>query len=249
MLKVEDPLVVALAQERIFLCEWAESTFRPVLSEKQRKQGEFPEVPEFALRILRCTLKSLSVKIKNAAAKNQEAELMIKAWYADHINWATTWAMMEASSITGPTMVSQPFSHQLLAIAPPNGPRQLLQSQPKGSGKNGKDKDFAKSKRPDQVNEGPTFKAPRLDLPSNGKPTFDEVLNSKDNKADISIKLLKLYPEESRTFWREYCRNCFISGQGLIKHSLSDCQKLGNRCLLRCAKCKAGNHWMSECTV
>ena len=29
MLKVEDKLVVALAQERLFLCEWAESHFRP----------------------------------------------------------------------------------------------------------------------------------------------------------------------------------------------------------------------------
>ena len=69
MLRVEDPLVVALAKERIFFCEWAESNYRPVASAKQRGKGDVPEVPEFALAILRSIFKSLSNSIKNNANK------------------------------------------------------------------------------------------------------------------------------------------------------------------------------------
>ena len=80
ILKVEDVLVVALVQHRLFRCEWAESNFRPQANGKQKKSGDFPEVPDMALQILRLTFKSLSNKVKNAAMPDEEANLMVKAW-------------------------------------------------------------------------------------------------------------------------------------------------------------------------
>ena len=113
MLKVEDKLVVALAKERIFLCEWVETQFRPQPTEKQRKKGEFPEVPEQALKLLRLTFKSLSNSIKNSAMRDEDSNLMVKAWYSEHFDWAN--AMTTIQSPTSlVTAGSASFSQQFV---------------------------------------------------------------------------------------------------------------------------------------
>ena len=191
--------------------------------------------------MLRCILKSLSLKIKNAATKDQESELMVKAWYAEHISWASGWAMMSifpqvASQSSGPAHVSR-------AITANSGSH--MQTA-KGSGKKGKDKDSSKGAKRESDAPGPAFKSPRLD---NSTPSFAELTRSNDEKQSVVDKMFKLHPEESRTYWREYCRNCFLAGKGNVKHSFFDCQKMGNPCVMRCAKCKQGNHWISQCTA
>ena len=117
MLKVEDPLVVALAQEHLFLCEWAEANFRPQANGKQKKVGDFPEVPETALKILRLTFKSLSNRVKHAAMRDEDSNLMVKAWYSEHIDWATTWLAIKIP-ITGQQSCRAlpPFRQQTFAI-------------------------------------------------------------------------------------------------------------------------------------
>ena len=238
MLKVEDPLVVALAQERIFLCEWAESNFRPTISEKQRRKGDTPETPEFALRILRCIFKSLSSKIKNAASKDEDTDIMIKAWYADHITWATTWAAMDKPAAS--TML--PFSA--------NGESRQQEQFPKGGGKRHKAKDGGKGSKTDVASAEPPTKTPRLDRGASfGQFSFDELLNTKTPGQDIVAKMFQLYPDKAKEFWKENCRNCLIAGKGLVKHTFYECQKLGNPCVMRCVKCRQGNHWASECTA
>ena len=240
MLKVEDPLVVALAQERLFLCEWVESAYRPVTSEKQRRKGESPEVPEFALCILRGTFKSLSVKIKNGASQDQEADMMVKAWYADHISWATTWAMMEkrAPQLLAITAYGEPSQ----PTYPPHGV--------KGSGKKGKDasKKNGWMQKPEWGNTfEPPAKQSRMEPPST-QPSFQDLLKGSD-KTDSVPKMFKLYPAETKEFFRGVCRNCFTAGKGQVKHTLFDCQKLGNACVIRCARCKEANHWTNHCTA
>lgn len=244
MLKVEDSLVAALAQERIFLCEWAESTFRPTLSEKQRRKSETPELPEFALRILRCTLKSLSTKIKNAASKDDDAEMMVKAWYADHINWATTWALMEHSPAP-PTQQMQQHQErpkkQVLAITAHGEPRQP-EFPPKGSGKRGK------SNGGDKGNLEQLAKVPRFEQPSPMITTsFDVNSIEKFGGNEAIAKTFQADYEKARVFWRDNCRNCYLAGKGFVKHNLYECQKIGNKCLLKCTKCKTGIHWINEC--
>ena len=248
MLKVEDPLVAALAQERIFLCEWAESNFRPTQSEKQRRKGVSLEVPEFALRILRCTFKSLSTKIKNAASKDEDSEMMVKAWYADHINWATTWALMGLSPAP-PTHYPQQQQQQhqqrpkreILAITAHGEPRQP-EFPPKGSGKKSKFSGGEKGNYEQQA------KVPRFAPPAPMvTATFDENSIDKSGGNEAIAKTFAADPEKARAFWRENCRNCFLGGKGFVKHSLFECQKSGNKCLLLCTKCKTATHWINQC--
>ena len=82
MTRVDDPLVVALAEERIFLCEGAEIHFRPTQSDTMKKKGDAPELPLAALQFLRLTFKSLSNKIKQrmVLAAEEDANLMVKYW-------------------------------------------------------------------------------------------------------------------------------------------------------------------------
>ena len=82
LLKVEDPIVVAMARERLFLCSWIEAQYRPQVSVKRRKTSETQEVAEHVLKVLRATFKSMSDKIKNAATRDTDAALMVKAWYS-----------------------------------------------------------------------------------------------------------------------------------------------------------------------
>ena len=89
-----------MAKERLFLCEWIENKYRPASSLK-RKATEAPEVSEFALKILRAMFKSLSNKIKQAAIRNDDADMMIRTWYADHIEWASTWVHIKEASTSG----------------------------------------------------------------------------------------------------------------------------------------------------
>ena len=56
-------------------------------------------MPDQALVLLRATLKSLSVKIKTAATQDQEASLIFKAWYAEHVQWAQQWTAMCPTAI------------------------------------------------------------------------------------------------------------------------------------------------------
>ena len=84
--------------------------------------------------------------------------------------------------------------------------------------------------------------------PPSSKPSFDSLVKG-DDKAESVKQMYKHYPDLSQKFWREQCRNCFLSGKGLVPHTFYDCQRLGNPCVMRCAKCKKGNHWTNECTA
>ena len=243
MLRVEDPLVVALAMERIFLCEWAETTYRPMASAKERRKGDVPEVPDFALTIPRSVFKSLSNTIKNNANKNEDNELMIKAWYTEHIAWATTWALID-----------KPATRGMLAITNNGEPRQPNHAPPsKGSGKKGKDKNHGKQFKAQseaEVVERPS-KMARTSQESGSVSSFQDLLKSKHlDLNSIVSEMYKNHGVEARRYWGENCRNCFLAGKGKgVKHSLFECQKSGNTCSMRCAKCRSAIHWISECTV
>ena len=243
MLRVEDPLVVALAMERIFLCEWAETTYRPMASAKERRKGDVPELPEFALAILRSVFKSLSNTIKNNANKNEDNELMIKAWYTEHITWATTWALID-----------KPATRPMLAITNNDEPREPNHAPPfKGSGKKGKDKNYGKQFKgqSEALVVEPPSKMARTSQASCSGSSFQDLLNSKHlDLNSIVSEMYKSHGVEARSYWGENCRNCFLAGKGKgVKHSLFECQKSGNKCSMRCAKCRSAIHWISECTA
>ena len=256
MLKVDDTLVVALAQERLFLIEYFEAQFIPTPSEKQRKRGDYPEIPEFALHLLRATFKSLSTGIKTSAKKEPEAELLVKTFYQDHITWAMNWSLMVGPRSIAPVPVQ------------PSG--QFMYSQPKGSGTSYKDygnKDKGRfAPRDDGASlEPPTKLAKIADIghsspgKSAGKSSgagsskdYDDMLKllaKPGDRLEASLQAYKTYPIESRMLWREACRNCFLAGKGYVYHSLIHCEELGNPCRIKCRKCHNGCHWPSVCPV
>ena len=255
MTRVEDNLVAALAKERLFLCEYMDAKYRPAPSEKQRKLGVFPELPDFALRILRCTLKSLSMKIKNAAAQNANADLMAKAWYSEHFAWATNWSVMQIVAqvpSASSSYQSQSSPSNLLAITP-NGENIFTKGKGKeAKGKNqrahilGSTEDFHQN-RPNKV--------PKMNPPPGGntqpesKQDFDKLINATTSKPNHQViaESFKLFPGIAVGFWRENCRNCFVAGSGLLTHTLFQCQQNNTKCVLPCTKCRNGTHWATQC--
>ena len=145
-----------------------------------------------------------------------------------------------------------------------------MHSQPKGSGKSSKDysnKDKGRlAIRDNDYQQEPPYKVAKLsDIghynqgKSAGKPSGSgsskdrealmKMLSVPGDKSNISLEAMKSFQTESRIFWKEFCRNCFVAGKGFVKHTLHECQLLGNTCNLRCQKCREGNHWMNQCPL
>jgi hypothetical protein len=164
--------------------------------------------------------------------------MMVKAWYADHISWATTWALMEKSSPT----------HQLAITANGEQRQPMLPSHTqKGFGKKGKDAGKNYNSKPDwSETVVPPAKFPRMTETALGQPSFDALLKG-SNRAEAVDKMYNLYSDQTRQFFLGVCRNCFLAGKGQVKHTFFQCQKLGNECVMQCVKCKLGNHWVSQC--
>lgn len=70
-----DLLVSALAQERLFLCSWIEKRNTPAQKRSERLALGVPDAPYEATVWLRCLFRSLSLQIKSAAARNEEANM------------------------------------------------------------------------------------------------------------------------------------------------------------------------------
>ena len=45
--------------------------------------------------MLRLTFKSLSNKVKHVAMRDEDANMVIKAWYSEHFDWAAKWLAMK----------------------------------------------------------------------------------------------------------------------------------------------------------
>ena len=73
-----DALVAALAHERLFLIEWVEKQSTPPQKRNARHALGVPDAPYEATEWVYCTFKSLSIKIKCTASRNEAANLLIK---------------------------------------------------------------------------------------------------------------------------------------------------------------------------
>ena len=80
-----DKVVAALAAERDFLCEYVEKQVTPPQKKGSKHSLAALEIPAHGLVWLRFIFKSLSQRIKRAAARNDAANLLVKCWYSDHL--------------------------------------------------------------------------------------------------------------------------------------------------------------------
>ena len=257
MLKVEDPLVVALAQERLLLCEWMELQFRPVCSDKNKKRLDPPEMPFQALNILRLTFKSLSNKVKTAALRDEDANLMIKFAYAEHFEWANSLAIMSTanlvtSSLPGP---SNPFNSKgkggkEFSKDPSKdykGGKQLALTYNPEPFRSGDGQGPSKHRRTDSAFTNIQVGSQSISIPSEFKDEFDKIARSSRAPYDVSGPNCVLWQRQLDPLWRVACRNCWAAGQGFKEHTLGQCSQMGNKCFLMCPKCKQGKHWASTC--
>ena len=250
MLKVEDKLVVALAKERLFLCEWIETNFRPQPTEKERKRGDIPEVPEQALRILRLAFKSLSNKVKHKVMKDEEANVLIKVCYAEHLDWATTWAHIQSDSRASFSAALAPVHNR----GNPSGDRSSIPSGGKGGGQKrqsetGSAPAAAKQSKFDDT--APSWV--RLNIGSKHvhiekdceKMVWEAAKKPAPNN---TAEMFKSYRKSTLAIFAIACRNCFSAGRGLQEHSLADCKKAGHPCAMLCTTSRKGVHWTWDCT-
>ena len=88
-----DKLVAALAAERDFLCDYVEKQVTPPQKKGHKHSLPALNMPVHGLIWLRFIFKSLSQRIKRAAARNEAATLLVKSWYADHL--AVAYSMVQ----------------------------------------------------------------------------------------------------------------------------------------------------------
>ena len=81
-----DDLVGAWSAERDFLCAFIVKQCVPV--HKKSAKNETLDTPYHALCWLRYTFKCLSVRMKKAAARNENDLIFIRAWYGDTLQLA-----------------------------------------------------------------------------------------------------------------------------------------------------------------
>ena len=167
--------------------------------------------------------------------RDEEANIMVKAWYAEHFDWATTWAAIKANEDNRSTIPSISTT---------------------GSGGKGGQKRFG-----DEL--GTTTKAPRADDKSEKvkvtvgnkqisvSKAFEKMVTDapKQPGSEYTSDMYKRCLSSAQAFFAVACRNCFAAGRGAQQHKFADCKKAGNKCVLLCPKCKKGNHWVFDCTA
>ena len=247
-----DALVAALAQERLFLMDWITKQSTPAQKKKERHSLGVPDAPYEPTEWLYCTYKSLSIKIKCTAARNDAATLLIKNWYLDTLVVAhnlmsrrvvrsAAAAMSSSSSASfyaGP--VQEPAAKKARAVSPATTPGPLGGNS-KGKGKN--------MTRAEQKREAAPFET-AMDynrVPDVIKAFIRPGLNvTQANKA-----LREAFHADKNALYLIFyhcCRNCWAAGKGWVKHSLAQCRQSGNPCSLQCPMCGNGQlHWAEQC--
>ena len=119
-----DAIVAAMAKERLFLCDRIEK--RNTLSQKRSSRHALgiPDAPYEATVWLRCLFRSMSLQIKCAAARNEEANMLVRMWYMDHLVVAHNmmYNTMVRSAASASHMVMPAAAAPRLALPAPQAP-------------------------------------------------------------------------------------------------------------------------------
>jgi hypothetical protein len=233
-----EPLVAALASERDFLCEFIERQYTPVQKRGDRgKCATVNDVPEHALVMLRFMMKSLSVRLKKAAARDEPALMLVRAWYVDHMIFAETHMQehlgskrKQETSSAAPWFTGGPVKATRLAqpVTNSSGHRNaqvvVKEEFSDVEGKNG-----GEARVPEAI-------ARYLKDGLRGREAGQAFKDAQEVNRGATLQ-----------FFGVFCKNCFLAGKGLVHHRLKDCQAAGNRCVVPCAKCPGQQHWAENC--
>ena len=237
-----DPLVAALAMERLFLCNWVEKQCTPVPKRGAKYALGVPEAPYEATEWLRCIFRSLSLRIKSVAARDTAANILVKTWYMDHLAVAHNMMSARVVQSAAAALHAPVQSSVAVHVDQPMPKRAKIDKTPaKGKGKGGNT-----TRKPEEWNapQGTMdFKKLPAVLKQHLKPNLSVI------QANAALKEAAVHHKnELYSVFRIYCRNCWAGGRGWISHSLSTCRQSGSACSLECPKCGSGQfHWAESC--
>ena len=255
-----DMVVSALAKERLFLCDWIEKRNTPSQKRGSRLALGIPDAPYEATVWLRCLFRSMSLQIKSAAARNEEANMLVRMWYMDHLVVAHNmmYNMMVRSAASAAQMASPPVHAQRLALPAPHVPASQVAPEPsskrrrggsskgsKGAGKSA----LAPSSLSRKAEYGDIMPSSANDyskVPGVLKDIIRPHLNPTQANAALH-KAMKVDRDALYALFKHSCRNCWTGGRGFVVHTLQVC-KQSNPCTLECPACKSGQyHWAEQC--
>ena len=259
LLGMEDPLVVALAEERIWICRFFETYYRPPLNAVQKKKGEVFDLPLPALQLLRATFKSMSHKAKCAAQLCDSDLHLFKALYGEHMDWGSRFLSFHesaspyaAAAIPNRSLQNNwaggPYDHAVVQSFPQPPPdfyrpdKNMGKKGAKGDGKGKADYSGGAKRFAGSV----SVVVGQKQVQVSDRFRNDILIELKQSRPNID-KLRKHHPEEVKIFFNTACPNCFVSGKGLKDHLIGTCAKSGAKCNLLCIHCGKGNHWFKDC--
>ena len=238
-----DPLVAALASERDFLCAFVEKQQVPL--HKKSGKGLMPsiETPYHALVSLRFAFKALSVRIKRAAALNEDDLILFRAWYSD------VFAMAHSHTMNRFAMSAAEAWRQPLA-APVESTRGPKRMAPDASPAPRSDNATTKKSKSNPVDNYRSVNIKSQDGVAFRVPDFA----AKWFRNNITKKQARQIFEANspknggvfRSAFMKICKNCWFSGRGAWGHTLTQCQKQNYPCGITCPKCQ-GIHWEKDC--
>ena len=239
-----DPLVAALAMERLFLCNWVEKQCTPVPKRGAKYALGVPDAPYEAAEWLRCIFRSLSLRIKSAAARDTAANILVKTWYMDHL--AIAHNMMSARVVQSAAAAL----HAPLHLGPVGSGDQPVAKRAKTDKPPAKGKGLGKVGKPSPASfewNVPQGNMDHKKLPAALKAYLKPNLSVAQANAALKEAGVQHKIELYHVF-KPFCRNCWAGGRGWVPHSLASCRQSGTACSLDCPKCGPGNyHWAESC--
>jgi hypothetical protein len=239
-----DMLVAALASERLFLMDWISKQSTPPQKRAAKHALGIAETPYEASEWLYCVFKSLSVRIKCTAARNDAATLLIKNWYIDHLVIAHNMMCRRVVQSAAASLRSLPSSssHQMPEPVPKKARTEANTTKAKGKGKS--NKPTTKDNLADQFKEG---KMDYTRVPASIAMHIKPGLNP--TQANVALRAaLATNKDDTYALYKHLCRNCWAAGRGWVRHSLTACRQAGTPSALECPVCRNGQvHWTEHC--
>ena len=218
-----DPLVRALAAERVFILKEVIKAYIPTTS---RKTTAPRYLSVEALSLTLCMFRRLSREIKDAASAPSESGAIFQEQYG-HLMMTSSVDVMALAQIgssasrhpaSPPASQQASSSSQLPSPSPTKPPKRQL-PQPRADPKNKRVKQ-AQPEAPYDCIATPTTR-------------------------DEARRIISQAPKGPLGF----CRNCYLLLKGKIQHTLPECAAAGNECVIPCflPACGGSCHFKKDC--